>query len=200
MPTPSTPWTLKPGSADQDVAITLRPSPAVKGRVVGPDGQPVRNALVISRVTLQPNWIALLIWTGDYRDAVRDGSFAVHGLPADTEVPVYFLDAKHNLGATAMLSGRSAAGGAVTVRLQPCGAARARLVDPAGKPVAAIARRLRVSHDRDGRDTRDQSAGARIRPTRTAWRPIRTSSPGSTRSITRRAWSPMPRASSPSRR
>ncbi len=127
---------LKPGSADQDVAIALRPSPAVNGRVVGPDGQPVRKALVISRVTLQPSWIAFLFWTGDHRDAVRDGSFAVHGLPADAEVPVHFLDARHNLGATAMLSGRSAADGPVTVRLQPCGVARARLVNPAGKPIS----------------------------------------------------------------
>ena len=30
------------------------------------------------------------------------GHFAVHGLAADTEVPVYFLDARHNLGATAI--------------------------------------------------------------------------------------------------
>ncbi len=127
--------TLKPGSPDQDVAITLRPTPAVKGRVVGPDGQPVRNAQVIGRVILQPTWIAFLFWTGSYRDAVRDGSFAVHGLPADAEVPIYFLDAKHSLGATAMLSGRSATDGSINVRLQPCGAARARLVDPDGKPV-----------------------------------------------------------------
>ena len=66
---------------------------------------------------------------------MRDGYFAVHGLAADTEVPVYFLDAEHSLGATTFLSGRSAADGPITVRLQPCGAARARLVDPAGKPV-----------------------------------------------------------------
>ncbi len=128
---------LKPGSASQDVAITIRPGAAVKCRVVGPDGQPVRNALAFSRVILQPTWISWLFWTAFYRgDPVRDGSFAVHGLPDDAEVPVYFLDAKHNLGGIAMLSGRSAADGAVTVRLQPCGAARARLVDPAGKPVS----------------------------------------------------------------
>jgi RNA polymerase sigma factor (sigma-70 family) len=128
--------TLKPGSPDQDIAIALRPSLAVKGHVVGPDGQPVRNAMVISRVILQPLPIAWLYWTLLSRDAVRDGSFAVHGLPPDAEVPVYFLDAKHNLGATAMLSGRTASGGPVTVRLQHLGAARARLVDAAGKPVA----------------------------------------------------------------
>ncbi len=113
------------------------------GRVVGPDGRPVRDAVVISRVILQPTWIAWLPGRPYYHGAVRDGHFAVHGLADDTEVPVYFLDARHNLGATALLSGKSAADGPVTVRLQPCGAARARLVDPAGKPGRPIARRLR---------------------------------------------------------
>jgi hypothetical protein len=127
---------LKPGSASQEIAITLRPSAAVMGRVVGPDGQPVRNALMISRVILQPTWIAWLFWTGAFRDVTRDGNFTVHGLTADTEVPVHFLDAEHNLGATVLLSGRMAASGPVTVRLQPCGAAQARLVDSASKPVA----------------------------------------------------------------
>jgi len=52
------------------------------------------------------------------------------------------LHATHNLGAIALLSGKSAAGGPFTVRLQPCGAARARLVDLAGKSV----RRSRESY------------------------------------------------------
>jgi hypothetical protein len=125
----------KPASASREVTIKLRPSAIVRGRVVGPDGQPVRDALVISRVVLQPGWIAFLSWTANYRDEVRDGYFAVHGIAPDIEVPVYFLDAKRNLGATAMLSGRSAASGELSVRLQPCGAARARLVDAAGSPV-----------------------------------------------------------------
>ena len=127
---------LKPGSASQEVAITLRPSTVVTGRVVGPDSQPVRDALVISRVILRPLPIAWLRWMAAYRDSVRDGQFVVHGLSPDVEVPVFFLDAKHDLGATAYFSGKSARNGPVTVRLEPCGRARARLVNPAGKPVA----------------------------------------------------------------
>ena len=65
---------------------------------------------------------------------VRDGRFEIHGLDPDAEVPVYFLDPKRKLGGVVNLSGKSAAGGPVTVRLEPCGAARARLVDPDGKP------------------------------------------------------------------
>ena len=52
------------------------------------------------------------------------------------DVPVYFLEPKRKLGATVHLSGKSAAGGQMTVRLQPCGTAQARLVDPNGQPVA----------------------------------------------------------------
>jgi hypothetical protein len=45
-----------------------------------------------------------------------------------------FLDSKHKLGATVSFSGKSAAGGPVTVRLEPCGSATMRVVDPRGKP------------------------------------------------------------------
>ncbi len=75
-------------------------------------------------------------WTGRHHGRVRNGRFEVHGLDPDTEVPVYFLDPKRKLGGVVNLSVKSAAGGPVTVRLEPCGAARARLVDPGGKPFA----------------------------------------------------------------
>jgi RNA polymerase sigma factor (sigma-70 family) len=126
---------LEPGDESRDVTIALRPSASVPIRVLEPDGRPARDAVVISRVILQPTWIAWHPWRPYYHGTLRDGHFAVHGLADDAEVPVYFLDARHSLGATARLSGRSGANGPVTVRLEPFGAARARLVDPTGKPV-----------------------------------------------------------------
>ena len=96
-------------------------------------------ARMISRVFLQTvaqrlAVLALLATTGQ----VRDGRFEIHGLDPDAEVPVYFLEPKSKLGATVHLSGKSATGGPVTVRLEPCGTATARLVDPGGKPVAGF--------------------------------------------------------------
>ena len=127
---------LKPGSDSQEVNVVLRRGATVNGQVVGPDGQPVRDAWIFSRIILDPRRGAWRSWTGRHHGKVRDGRFEVHGLDPDTEVPVYFLDPKRKLGGVVNLSGKSAAGGPVTVRLEPCGAARARLVDPDGKPVA----------------------------------------------------------------
>ena len=50
---------------------------------------------------------------------------------------MYFLDADHEWGATVELSGKQA-GEELTIRLQPCGQAKARFVGPDGKPVAKL--------------------------------------------------------------
>ena len=71
-----------------------------------------------------------------YHDVACNGRFEVHGLDPDAETPVYFLEPRRKLGATVVLSGKSAAGGPVTVRLEPCGPAKARLVNADGKPIA----------------------------------------------------------------
>ena len=141
---------LKPGGASQDVAIALRPSAAVKGRVVGPDGQPVRDALVISRVVLQPTWIAWLVLVG--RLPRRGAGWALRGArPARRRRgPRLFPGCQAQPRGDRDALGRSAAGGPVTVRLQPCGAARAGWSTPPASR-SPIARRLRLSHDHDGR-------------------------------------------------
>jgi RNA polymerase sigma factor (sigma-70 family) len=127
---------VKPNSESLDVNVMLRSSKTVNGRVVGPDGQPIQDAWMISRVCLSPSTSAWLRWRGLHHGSVKSGQFEIHGLDPDTEVPVYFLDPHHKLGATADFSGKSAAGGSVTVRLQPCGTAKARLVDSSGKPIS----------------------------------------------------------------
>jgi beta-lactamase regulating signal transducer with metallopeptidase domain/protocatechuate 3,4-dioxygenase beta subunit len=131
---------LRLGEPAPKVDVTLRRGAAVHVRLVDPDGRPVPDAMVISRVVLesQPRggwriWRATLASRGPGR--VRDGRFTVHGLDPDTEVPVYFVEPGRNLGATARLSVKSAAAGPVTVRLEPCGTARARLVATDGKPL-----------------------------------------------------------------
>ncbi len=134
---------LKPGLDSQEVNLVLRRGATVTGQVVGPDGQPVRSAWFFSRVTLWSSGVWRQ-WTGEDHGHVHDGRFEVHGLDADTDVPVYFLDPKRKVGAVVNLSAKSATGGPVTVRLEPCGAVRARIVGPGGKPIAGpLPRRVR---------------------------------------------------------
>ncbi len=125
----------KPASESLDVNVVLRPGMTMHGQVVGPDGQPVQDAWMISRVFIAPSPAAWLRWSGRHHGSVKSGRFEIHGLDPDAEVPVYFLDPHHKLGAAVNFSGKSAAGGPVTVRLQPCGTAKARLVDASGKPI-----------------------------------------------------------------
>jgi protocatechuate 3,4-dioxygenase beta subunit len=126
----------KPSGESLNVSVTLRPGLTVNGRVVGPDGQPVQDAWMISRVCLLPSVSAWLSWRASHHGSVKSGRFEIHGLDPDTDVAFYFLDPHHRLGAVAEFTGKPAAGGSVTVRLQPCGAATLRLVDASGKPVA----------------------------------------------------------------
>lgn len=132
---------LKPGEPDHVVDLTLRRGVAIRGRAIGPDGQPVQDGWVCSRLMqrTQPDggWKLWVVAQDHSRIQLRDGRFVLHGLDPNSavEVPAFFLDPKRKLGAVARFSGRSAADRPVTVRLEPCGMARVRLVAPDGKPL-----------------------------------------------------------------
>ncbi len=53
---------LKPAGESLEVNVVLRPGMTVNGRVVGPDGQPIQDAWMISRVFLTPTPGPWLIW------------------------------------------------------------------------------------------------------------------------------------------
>src|SRR5262249_28668177 len=94
---------LKSDGTSQDVPITLRASKPISGRVIGPDGQPVRDAWIFSRVILQVRpaggWKIWNVISDRGRGHVRDGHFALHGISSDTEVPAYFLEPHRRWGA-----------------------------------------------------------------------------------------------------
>ena len=127
---------LKTGIGEKEVRVTLCRGMTVKGQVLGPDGLPVRDARMISRIIMPPAAGQWKTWFGGYHDDVHEGHFELHGLAPDTEIPVHFLDPKRRLGATAVFSGKSAMGRPATVRLEPCGSAKGRLVYTDGEPVA----------------------------------------------------------------
>jgi hypothetical protein len=122
------------GEEAHEVAATLRPGQVVRGRVTGPEGEPVTDAAIFTRHQFDP---LNLVWLGHHVIHARDSRFVLHGLDSEESTPVYFLDADHQWGTTVELSGKQA-GAEVTVRLERCGQARARFVGPDGQPVARL--------------------------------------------------------------
>jgi hypothetical protein len=136
----------RPGTKPLEINVALRRGATVKFRLIGPDGQPARDVRVYSRAVLGPTSAsAVRGWLTGFHDVARHGQFAVHGLDPETEVPVHFLQPERKLGATVRLSGKMASGGPVTVRLEPCGLALARLVGPDGEPVTDQPRGVSVT-------------------------------------------------------
>jgi hypothetical protein len=130
---------IKPGTASQEVTMRLRLGMTIQGRVIGPDGAPIAEAFAISRAYTPydefGHAFVHFVPGSVPRIQVRDGRFEVPGCDPEKSLPYYFLDAKHRLGATVEISGKSAAAGPVTVRLQECGSVRVRLKDAEGKPL-----------------------------------------------------------------
>ncbi len=131
--------------AAQVVQVVLRPGVTVKGRVVGPDGQPIAESWMLSRIHLNRRPPVLQMWSADKHGVVRNGQFELHGLDPDSEIPVSFFEPKRKLGATVRFGGKRADGEPTVVKLEPCATATARLVGPDGKPLARLASALVIS-------------------------------------------------------
>jgi RNA polymerase sigma factor (sigma-70 family) len=124
---------LKPGAEPQGIAVPLKRGATVKGRVVGLDDKPVAEAMMLTRLQIDPyspHWSGIPV-------QVLNGRFELHGLDPEKSYLVYFLDARNKLGATVELSGKQA-GQDVKVRLLPCGSANIRILGPDGEPVPKL--------------------------------------------------------------
>jgi RNA polymerase sigma factor (sigma-70 family) len=125
------PYEVKAGDPPREVAAALRPGATLRGRIEGPDGQAVAAASILTRLyagPTRPTWLA----NGQIK--ARDGRFKLHGLDPQGSTRISILDPEHEWGATLDVSGKQA-GQDLTIRLQPCGRARARFIGPDGKPV-----------------------------------------------------------------
>jgi RNA polymerase sigma factor (sigma-70 family) len=125
------PYEVKAGDPPHDVAAALQRGATIKGRVEGPDGQTVTDATIITTLVVEPNHPA---WLGRDRVQVREGRFELHGIDPQGSSRISILDPEHEWGATLEVFGKQA-GKDLTIRLQPCGRAKARFVGPDGRPV-----------------------------------------------------------------
>jgi hypothetical protein len=113
--------------------VTLRRAPLLKGRVVGPDGEPAAGATMISG---QVPFAEYAHGPFARRYQGRDGRFEIPVRNLDAPLYLACFDAEKQQGAFAEYTAAQARGGPVTVRLGPCGSATARFLDAGGKPLA----------------------------------------------------------------
>ena len=125
-------YDARPGDAPQEVKAALRRGTTVTGRVVGPSGEKVEDAMILTRQPIDP---LNLIWQDHDFPHAHGGRFELHGLDPEKPTTVYILDSERGWGAAAELSAR---GGEPTIRLKPCGTARMRFVGPDGRPQARL--------------------------------------------------------------
>jgi RNA polymerase sigma factor (sigma-70 family) len=122
---------VKAGDDAQGFSVRLRRGVPVKGKLVGPDGQPVRGAKMLTRLATSSFLMGFV--EGRAVD-VPDTGFELGGCDPKRPYPVVFFQEKKGWGAVVELPGKDAAG-PLTVRLEPCGKAKVRFVNPEGQPV-----------------------------------------------------------------
>ncbi|WP_165071185.1 M56 family metallopeptidase [Paludisphaera rhizosphaerae] len=129
------------GQAPVTVNAILDPGSKIVGRVEDPEGRPVDHAEIITAASFAHSRFT---WGGTYTIPVRDGRFEIPGVTAGRPTKCWFFDAEHGLGTVVELDPAQAAGGPITVKLQPSGEARMRVVDIQGQPYSASAPLLSI--------------------------------------------------------
>jgi hypothetical protein len=129
------PLALKEGMDPKPLEISLHHGVAVNGSLTGPDGQPVQGAVLISRLLINRATGDLVQSPAPVQDIPVSARFELKGCHPDKSYPVIFFQEEKHWGAIVHVSGKQV-GKPLDVRLQPCGAAKARFLTAEGRPVA----------------------------------------------------------------
>ena len=99
-------YEVQAGEAPHELTRTLRPGKTLRGRVVGPAGETVQDAVDPHPAADRSHRTST--WQDHNFIHARDGRFELHGFDPEKAAPVYFLDADHEWGAAVELSGKQA--------------------------------------------------------------------------------------------
>jgi RNA polymerase sigma factor (sigma-70 family) len=134
---------LEPRDSDKELVqdVALEVPLERKGRVVGPDDQPLAGVEVHG---LSPRWYVV--------ETLKGSEFTVRGLNPRSNRKLTFHHKEKNLGYF-MKELRGASSEPLTIKLQPCGSASGRIVDQDGQPVAGVKTQggLQITTDKEGR-------------------------------------------------
>jgi hypothetical protein len=124
------PYDVKRDGPPIVLSAQFRPGITIKGRVTGPKDEPIPQGEIIGAPENNPSNPCFPISTLQF----RDGQFELHGLDPAKTTRVWLIDDDHKWGTTIDLAAREA-GKDITIKLQPCGQAKARFIGPDGKPI-----------------------------------------------------------------
>jgi RNA polymerase sigma factor (sigma-70 family) len=128
------PVVFKEAKEPKPLRIALRRGVRVKGQLTGPDGKPVRGAVLISRLLINRMMNVLVQSSGAVPTIAVSGKFELRGCHPEKPYPVIFFQEQKGWGALVQVSGKRA-GKSLDVRLQRCGAAKARFLTAQGRPL-----------------------------------------------------------------
>lgn len=131
---------LTPGAEAVDVSVSVERGVTVKGRLLGPQGERIADAIMLSPVYISAS-------DKRYRGhavKIREGRFELPGCHPDKTIKTFFLDPINHWGAVVDVSGEIVSSQPLEVRLEPCGTAKVRYVDAEGKPVADLRPSLQI--------------------------------------------------------
>jgi hypothetical protein len=133
---------IKPDAEPAEVTMKVLPAVTIKGQLRDSDGKPVAKGRVAVRtLTADPNLETGVI--EEHGDSglklgptihVKDSEFNVPGCDPSMNYRAYLLDEDNHRAGTFALTGKDRAPKPLTIKWQPCGTAKARFVDDAGKP------------------------------------------------------------------
>jgi len=106
------------------VEFVLSSGRTVKGKLIGPDDQPVAGAQAAG---LRDDW------TGDVHQALKSAEFTVLDLKADRPRLVCFIHEEKKLAGSVLVRGNEKE--PITVKLAPWATVSGRLLDAAGMPI-----------------------------------------------------------------
>jgi RNA polymerase sigma factor (sigma-70 family) len=126
------PYEIKANETSPEIMARLRPGATVHGRVQGPQGQKIGDAVLITSLD-----VPTTVFASYARMKFHDGHFTLRGVDPQGSTRIHILDPEHEWGTSLEVSGKQA-DKEVTAKLEPCGQARMRFVGPDGKPVANV--------------------------------------------------------------
>jgi hypothetical protein len=115
----------RPGEESITVDIGLDRGRTLKGKLVGPDGEPVAGALMLGAEDYYQRWSERPLPTAE---------FEVHALGTQRKRGLLFYHEPKHLAGAYLIKPDEA--GPLTVRLEPCGTLSGRVVDRGGLPQA----------------------------------------------------------------